>query len=372
MKDFAVKQKLQGRSYPEIKELILKRYGLKVTVDSVRGKVKYELSKVDVASKKNNASNVKMLSLISGEELTDEQLLKLHGYKPSEWDLLKATSNYWGQTKDVSLYQSKIDVRPKTGLSDERLIELMNAEIKPVHIKKLKTGKHNLVIPLFDLHFGIMKYDDMKSYINGIWKIIDTGYKNIVIEIGGDTLHSNDINRSQTYNGTMLDQVDTIQAWDDAIRFLSAIVIKSLQSCEQLKIFAVGGNHDESSQWPLVESLGFKYPDIEIHNPAEYRLAYQIDKVGIMIAHGDKAKRNLPGLFANEFKQIWADTDYREIHKGHFHSEKVTDDLGVVSRQFGTPKKSDPYEIKNGFTMAYHKLQVLEFSETDLYAIYNL
>ena len=106
---------------------------------------------------------------------------------------------------------------------------------------------------------------------------------------------------------------------------------------------------------------------VDWHLTLRTRDYFTIGKIGVMISHGDKPRqRKLPQLFATESPKVWASSSYRLILVGHFHSEKVDDDSGVVMMQVPTSKPSDNYEDDNGFVMSRQKMEVLEFSDSRL------
>ncbi|OIM02331.1 hypothetical protein ATX50_10910 [Oenococcus oeni] len=77
-------------------------------------------------------------------------------------------------------------------------------------------------------------------------------------------------------------------------------------------------------------------------------------------------------LFATEAPDIWAKSTYRMALYGHFHKEVVNDDFGLVEHQVGTFKTTDPYESKNGYTMATKKMECFEFDDSTLKAIHYI
>jgi len=197
-------------------------------------------------------------------------------------------------------------------------------------------------------------------------------YKVVSIEQLGDLFHSSLMKTTQTQKGTILDDVDMVQAIEDAKTFFDAIIRCALEHATEVHIYHTEGNHSGNMEYMFLEYLKAKYPDVKVFNNNDYRYFYALDNVGFMIAHGDYAKKNLPMLFANEASQIWSDSYSREIHTGHFHNEKTTDHDGVIHRQLGTMKPSDKYEISNGWTLSKRELQIFEYDTNRLITTYNL
>lgn len=316
-------------------------------------------------------SSETILKVVRGHKMTPREVLEAHGYDYTKWELLRATSNFWKQTPEATLYQSKIQLRPLSGLSAEAFANVINGNVKPVTIEPEHTGTNNLVVPLYDLHFGITTLAGIKPVLDSIITTISRGYRHIVIVLGGDLLHSDFMNQTMTVKGTQLDHVDTVKAWAEAKQFVGAIIEACIANSTHVSLYAVGGNHDFDMQWAFVDGLADRYPQMHVHNTTAYRAAFRLEHVGIMIAHGDTALRKLPMLFATEYADIWSNSTWREVMYGHFHHEIVNDDSGVVIRQLGTPKPSDGYEKKNGYTMSSRSLKLFEYDADRLRVTWN-
>ena len=340
--------------------------------------IKIEDSK-EVTTEANGTQTATVLMRLKHEpDKTPRTMLTLTGYDPDKFDLISSQYKVYEQhsTEDgtVPQYSITVKVRPKHDISVSELTSIINRDIKQKCLERTSaTLKRMLVIPLFDLHFGINNYDNMKPYLEKIQAIIYShSPRKIVIEIGGDLLHSDYLKTTKTVKGTQLDHIDSIQAWKDAAQFIKNIIESAIQNSVITELRAIGGNHDFDMQWAFVEMIRARYPQLLVFNPGSYRQVFTYGNVAIMMAHGDTAKAKLSQLFANEYPAEWSNSEWRETHWGHFHTETVKDDGGAIQRQFGTPKPADGYEVKNGYTMNQHILKVLEYSENSLLAEYTL
>lgn len=308
-----------------------------------------------------------------GDEKTPEEILLIHGLDPNRWEMASATDNFWMQSQDATMYQTKIKVKPLHDfMHDKQLIDTFVGDVKPVNLTHVKIGNRNLVIPLADMHFGWTKLADVKPALNEIVNIMDKGYKQIVIEILGDTFHSDFINSSKTVSGTELDPADMVKAVADAKSFFNVLLMTAYENAAKVSVKYVGGNHSFDIEYMFTEVLKASYPQIDIDVNNDYRNAYLLDNVGILIAHGDFAKKSLPMLFATENTDVWSSSKWREIHTGHFHKKLVEDEYGVITRQMGTIKPTDSYESQNGYTMAHHGMTLYEYDKDRLKATYNI
>lgn len=380
-------------TYKQVAETLTEKTGVTFSYDSVKHKIKRTLGLEDnkgktieqdlpqekVEHKKDGSIVNTTVIQMKKEEMKDSiKVMKAHGFDPSAWELISATNNFWQQGNQYGkkdLYQSKIMVKPIGMNSKENLQEFMRVfknSIKPISFKQVNSGVRNLVIPLADMHFGVTTISDLKDKIIDIKEVILKGYETIVIEQLGDLFHSSQINSSQTLRGTLLDDVDMPRAIEDAKLFFDCIIEYCVSNSKKVVVETTCGNHSGNLEYMFLEYLKARYNQVEVKNNASFRTAYQIGRVGIMLTHGDTAKKDLPMLFANEYSDIWSTSTYRELHTGHFHSELVKDHKGVVQRQMGTLKKNDKYEIQNGWTMNKKIIQLLEYDNNRLRVIYEI
>ena len=332
-----------------------------------------------VINKDGSTTSTTTIENMNREKAKDvDFVLRAHGFDPEEWDIVSAKSNFWQQNSVekglIDLCQSKITVKPKVDneLTPQDIANLFKADIKPYTVNQVARDTHNLVVPLPDLHFGITTMLDVKGHLDRLLELINKGYKTIVIEQLGDLFHSSQMWSSQTLKGTLLDEVNMVQAVEDAKLFFDVLVTASLKNSTTLHIKQMAGNHSGNMEYMFMEYLKAKYPQVVVKNNIQFRDAYLLDNVGIMVAHGDLAPKNLPMLFANEFGGAWSLSHSREIHKGHFHKEKTVDEGGVISRQLGTVKPNDNYEIMNGWTLSKKELYALEYDSDKLVAEWHV
>lgn len=306
---------------------------------------------------------------------TRESLLIAHGFDPKEFELVSGVDNKWqmpntNQVK-IDLYQSKITVKPKGKKLDQaEFKEELSKDLQPVTIKAKVVGKRNLVIGLADLHFPILKLSDTRYKLSEMIEIMEKGYKHIVIEQLGDLFHSSQMKSSQTLKGTLLEDVDMVKGIEDAKVFFDVILRAALECADKVSIEHACGNHSDF-EYMFLMYLEVKYPQITVNYHNNYRTAYLLDNVGIMITHGDNAPKKHVQLFATEYKDIWCKATTQECHFGHRHTAEKDID-GVVLRQFATAKPNDEYEIRNGWTMNRKVIQLVEYDNDRAKVIYEV
>lgn len=313
----------------------------------------------------------KYLMLQEQTSKTPEDILEYLNLDVKEWRIVSAIPNQWTTPTDDGVkwnFQLKVNVKPRTDNETEKIIERLTSEVKPLQIKNRidPYRKNNLVIPLADLHFGILKLEHIQDKIAELLDIISVGYKTIVIEVIGDTLHSDKINSTETVSGTILEDVEMPNAIDEAMQFMETIVTASLKNANNVMIKSVGGNHDfDNSYWLMLWAKErFKQAKVDVNN--SYRTAYLLDRVLISIQHGDVNKR-IPGqILATEHRHMWGVATTAEIHTGHLHFDKMVDENGVILRQFSTPKPTDKWEKKNAFVGSSKLLHALVYNDDRL------
>ena len=318
-----------------------------------------------------NQSSTIIIAMEEGQGKDTDFLLEAHGFDHTKWVVKNATDNVWQQTPEKTMYQSKIVVAPKVEKFDpDKFLEVIKKNVETYELKdaSIFASDDVLVIPLADMHFGVTKMKDVSFQLDQITTFIkDIGFKKVVIEQVGDLYHSSQMNKAITLNGTEINEIDMVQAVEDAKFFIDSIIESALNAGSEVHVMHTQGNHSGNLEYMFLLYLEARFPMIDVQKNIDYRTAYQLtEHVGIMLAHGDVAKKRLPMLFANEYKDIWSNSEYREVHTGHFHQEVVSDEGGVVKRQFGTLEKPDDYERKNGYTMANDKMQILIYGKDSL------
>jgi hypothetical protein len=328
---------------------------------------------VEILSDGSHKSD-KLLKMSSEQAKDVEYLLDAHGFDKNTWELVSAKNNIWNsyskQDGVMTLYSSKITVKPKQhGFDYEKLIETIKKDIQPIHIDTIKTGNGLLEIPLFDSHFPITSYEEYKPTQHKIMNFLSRTWEEVLFIIGQDMLH-NDNFRGQTANGTAIESIDMVKAWEDARQFFEPMIEESIKHSKIVKVMYSKGNHDESMSWAFVQMLKAKYPQVHFDDEIKERKVHTYKNVFIGITHGDKAKKNLHNIFPVEFPIEWSKAKTREIHTGHFHVEDGKDIFGMMVRTLATRNKTDKWHKDNGFVGAHKRFMLFEYSTDELESIH--
>lgn len=374
-----------------------KRYNPDSIARQVQRKVKsgkwFKISKsssVEVKESGEQISKIK-LRMTEKESKDPSYVLAAHGYDEDEWQVVNLISNTWEQNNSedglTQLYQSKLTVKPKEKNNKEDIIKSLHKSIDPLeYIPKyesdLKISKNlnNLVINFADVHMGIATYESLMKAQQEMMDIVNNEYNQISINLIGDLIHNDSMISPVTTRGTIVDQVDMVQAVEDLKKYIEPIILYAYEKSKKVVIYFIPGNHDLTVSYMFMQYLEARFAnyDIDFDCRLEHRKAYMVENVLISVAHGDLARRNLPMLLATEFPELWGKSSLRNIFVGHLHSEKkevtveVEDKNGATVYQLGTLKKNDYYEKKNGYTSSIKKLQLFEYDSDRLKVIYEI
>lgn len=352
----------QGQTAKEIADTMFKEIGVNLSQRSIRH---YTSSKENIEqvvvndkrrgteiiiNKDGSETSSTVLQMTSEQAKDQDYVLRAHGFDVNDWEIVSARNNFWQQNSVekglIDLYQSKITVKPRVENDIAKAIERLTNEVKPLKVRhEINPYRlNNLVVPLADMHFGILKLADIKSKLVELLYIINHGYKTIVIEVIGDTLHSDKINSTETVAGTVLEDVEMPNAIDEAMQFMETIVSASLHNANNVMIKSVGGNHDYDMSYMFMIWVKERFKQAKVD-----------------------VNKKIPGqILATEHRNMWGVATTAEIHTGHLHFDKTVDENGVVMRQFSTPKPSDNWEVKNGFVGANKLMYALVYDDERL------
>ena len=318
----------------------------------------------------------RLLEMSEAQAKNPTYLLEAHGFCPAEWELVSAKNNIWnvysksadGDGHDVStLYASKITVKPLTSRFD--LAEVIEAvkSVEPRTYQTVATAPGLLEIPLMDAHFGACPdgcYDDTAARI---LQEIEFAWEHIVFAIGSDLFH-NDNFRSTTAKGTVVDETDFPRAWQQAFEFYETLIGMAIQHAEEVHLYYIKGNHDESMSWAFCHLLAQRFPQVTCDLTITERKVHRYENIAVGWTHGDKAVKDFDRIFLAEFPDF-ATASVKEVHTGHTHHEVAKDRFGVMVRTLSTGNPADKWHTDNGYVGANRRFQLFQYTETALEAV---
>ena len=229
--------------------------------------------------------------------------------------------------------------------------------------------KKLLEVPLFDMHFGPSTYDHYRKHLNEIIDCIRRGYEQILITVGSDMLHHNDM-QNKTASGTEIEHLNIRNAWDDAFKFFSELITEATHHSNYVTLYYIKGNHDESLSWAFTQLLKQKFPTVKIDDDFRERKVFTWEQIFIGYIHGDKPIGDIDRVFTRKYRKECADAEIIEIHIGHTHKENAKgntqDKSGVMVRVLSTGNVTDTWHDDNNYVGANKRFQLFEYKPRKL------
>lgn len=314
------------------------------------------------------------IALSEAQMKNKEFMLKAHGFDSNEFEIVNATNNFWdsqtSEGKVLTLYQSKITVRPISERSDLKIEDIqryvnelkkIKFELPKVNVLDTSENEFLFEIDWSDLHIGSLSWHEevgedndykiafgnIKSVVAQIVEIIKTRkIKKVIHCFLGDFLHI-DTGGLTTSGGTQVDfdsrPLKMIKKGFEIVRYIidSTSFIPS-------EVKWVPGNHSKLVEFSVFYAMPMIYEKSDIGfdvTPKTRKiLAYGKNLVGL--AHGnDIGKKEKFTWLQYEFREEWANAEYTEIHMGHLHQEMLTEEIGGITIRVNPALKIiDKYE----------------------------
>ncbi len=338
----------------------------------------------------------KLLELIKGRKYTPNELLELHGFSPPEsWELIECTSNVWngmtGKKRNnelVELWQSKLRAKPKAdeiSLADiDRHFEAYKGLYGPEPVQFIQREGHFMAeVNIADLHLGKLCWhgDTGNDYDHKIAKRLFLGLIASICEslkgkpieyitfVWTNDFFNSDTIEKDTTRGT---PQDTDVRWQKMFNIgVEALVegTEALAKIAPVKMFYSPSNHDEMVCYYAIKYLEAWFwgrEDVEIDIDAKARKYILYGKTLIGWTHGFEEHNTkkalsiatLAWLPSIEAKQEWSESNYREMHAHHLHSEHLIEEQnGVMVRRISSPTATDTYHHRAAYVGEVRKAQ---------------
>ena len=229
--------------------------------------------------------------------------------------------------------KKEIDRHPRTTI--RRLTTtglLFEPSIPDLHIGKLAWGKET-GHDNYDTKLARQAFEEALETL--IQRVSHFDFERVVFPVGNDLLNADNMINTTT-GGTPQNSDVRFQKTFTTARYMIVEAIERLRLLAPVDVVMVPGNHDQLSIWHLGDSLEcyfHKYNDVSIDNDPRQRKYYEFGKVMLMFTHGDKgSKPDYLGVVATEQPEMWARTEFREVHCGHIHKVEVAEYHGLKVR----------------------------------------
>ena len=284
-----------------------------------------------------------------------------------------------GATVQVSKTGEIVQAWIKQKASDFDADEFMSGVLDKIEhyrpeLQNDPSANRMLEIPLFDMHWGVMFFDDYKSVLDDVLELINSRHwDRIVIPFGQDFFHNDSVVNPQTTKGTVIDKVDMLRAVKDGRRFITTIIDSALESSNEVKAIYSPGNHDRSVSWMFMQVLLERYGSNVVDDSMEYRKVITYGRNAIMVTHGDSKRataKNLAHIFPVSYPEEFAQTTTREVHSGHLHQEGEADIFGVMVRRLSSGVSVDDWSNRQDFVGTHRRFMIFEWDRDKLRSIH--
>ncbi len=325
-------------------------------------------------------------------------------FKPNSWETHFGIKDETGATTSIFRavnYQAKATLKKNhTRWTTEKVAEVFIGLVKD-HSPKYKAVKRDYssdeeitaVVDLFDLHIGMLAWgeetgdDDWDSRIDVaaaevaldglLYRLRGMNITKFIFPMGNDLLHTDTTiagKGGMTSGGTPQDVDTRYLKMFRAAAYLMVIMIDKLRQIAPVEVVVVPGNHDRERAAYIGEYIHAWYrhdPEVEVNNNASLRKYVKVGTTLLGFTHGDQEKaENLPMIMASEQKVLWAETDFRVFHTGHFHKKRkmlsVTTDTYNGTEVITLPSlvPPDAWHAMRGFVGGGRAAEVHLVSET--------
>lgn len=337
---------------------------------------------------KDGSQSSDILLEMSKEQSKDvDFLLQAHGYDTQAWELVSARNNIWNVYSKVdgvqTLYSSKIVVKPLVKQFDitdvkDIFVEMLKNYERPQRetFNAVNSGKL-LEVSIADLHLGKLAWDgDSGDTYNkdiakrrffeviddAIYKTKTYDFEKIVFVWSNDFFHYDTLNVTTT-GGTRQDtDMKIAEMYQMGIEMLVSGIDKLVDFYKcPLETFYVGSNHDQMLSYFATQNLAAWYrndSNVIVNTDPKIRKYIEFGKCLIQFSHGHAEGKRIGQVMPVEEAEAWGRTLYREVHAGHFHSERTkTEDNGIIVRYLGSPAGTDTWHYGKGYVGAIKKGQ---------------
>lgn len=353
----------------------------------------FQESKTEAVLTAENCTRVKSL-----EDLISACNVNLDYWEVDKYDI--GTYEVTGFDNDrnpvtVTMFRTKAFLKPiKPEFNIQEVRDQLMEDLKDLSVSVDKKNRkrptdrndlHLLEISAFDLHLGKIgvKGDEYSMDIaeERLFSAIEhllyraQGYyiDKILFIVGHDLLNSDkDWPIPATTRGTPQFNSDY---HIDMYRFARKLLIKAINRLSEIAdvhVMVIPGNHDRESVMHLGDTLELYYEEnknVKVDNNDCLMKAIPYGNNLIISDHGDGPKTaNLPGIIAQRFKNLWSNTVYVEVHRGHFHTNKamklqaIEELNGITVRNLSSMSATDYWHDSKGFIGNIKKAQAFIYS----------
>jgi hypothetical protein len=235
-----------------------------------------------------------------------------------------------------------------------------------------------------DLHVGKLAHSietggrpyDVKIAIATFERALDalvarTAMYNVeeVLLVAGNDLFNSDSPENETTAGTAVSCDGRFHKTFHHVRNMMVKAVERLRQVAKVHVLIVPGNHDRITAYHLGDSLECYFhadPQVRVTNTPATRKYIVWGKCLLGFCHGDEGNRaSYPQLMAVENPVAWGQTQFREIHTGHYHKQQLEEQFGVRVRILSALCPPDDWHSAQGYVGAIRQAEAFVWSKTE-------
>jgi hypothetical protein len=336
--------------------------------------VSQKATSFDEEGKVKQITSRQLIEMSEEEEKSPAFVLKAHGFNVDEWILVSVINNYWQGMRpkdrgEVTLYQSKITVKPKNTQESLTLKDINNFFVSyksdsfsvPTVIHSKNKRGLILEVNLADVHVGndIVSFEELRNRVSYLledlkFKISKYDFEKIVVAEIGDILHCDTYNKTTTSGTVIGTKNSAYEIFDDGTKLLIWF-LEELSNIKPVEFISIAGNHDRFISYALSKAVEFYFrnnSNITFDNGHEDRKYRVLGNTLVGWAHGDMGYKNLKNVLQTEARREYGISDFAEMHVGHVHHELVKDEGSVIVRFLSSITSPDSWHKKEGYVGA--------------------
>lgn len=364
------------------------------TRESVRKWAYRHLSEDELAdirsSRLNNETNiidtatkqVDNVSVISIKDKTPDEMLQMVGFNPETFKLKKSYINMYGDKLSL-----RVEAEPVVSNFDiDNYIKVISNAVRDAVMTPHKREMRNhtgvdVLVPLYDVHFGFVTYGEMMQVADRI--ISELEYmkpETVHLVLGGDYFQAED-DKGHTTSGTATGELDFGKMITEGVSFLLYLIEQLGALGSEVNVRYVGGNHDRFATMVMLSTLsvasGVKINGKQLHVMRGLDANHEwepflIKNTPVFAYHGAGVMKNkvkqqdylkyIKELYPEMLMHSLGANQPIHVFTGHIHKQEMSEN-GVKVWQVPVVSKFSDYEIANGFVDSNNHVSLFTFDD---------
>lgn len=190
-----------------------------------------------------------------------------------------------------------------------------------------------------------------------------------ILLVAGNDLFNSDTPENETTAGTAVSCDGRFHKTFHHVRNMMVKAVEQLRQVAKVHVLIVPGNHDRQTAYHLGDSLECYFhadPQVRVTNTPATRKYITWGKCLLGFCHGDEGNRtSYPQLMAVENPEAWGQTQFREIHTGHYHKQQLEEQFGVRVRILSALCPADDWHSAQGYVGAVRQAEAFVWSKEE-------